>query len=120
METREDAAPSSDDAFLIVDASLRLHGLSRHAERLLGVREDLAVNRPLSEFVVPADAEVGSRGGIAAAVAEAVGSGTEPQHAFVRPASTFGVRVRARIVTCGPPRAALIVLESARPRLRVV
>jgi hypothetical protein len=120
LETREDAAPDPDDAFLIVDASLRLHGLSRQAERLLGVREDLVVNRPVSEFVVPADAEAGSRSGLAAAVAEAVGNGIESQHAFVRPANTFGVRVRARIVACGPPRAALIVLESARPRLRVV
>jgi hypothetical protein len=120
LETREDAVPEADDAFLVVDSSLRVHGLSRHAERLLGLREDLAVNRPLSELVVPADAETGSRSGLAAAVADAIGSGIEPQQAFVRPANTFGVRVRARIVACGPPRAALIVLDRARPRLRAV
>jgi hypothetical protein len=120
LEAREDAVPEHDDAFLVVDSSLRVHGLSRQAERLLGIREDLAVNRPLAELVVPADAEAGSRSGLAAAVAEAIGSESEPQHAFVRPANTFGVRVRARIVACGPPRAALIVLEGSRPRLRAV
>ena len=41
--------------------------------------------------------------------------------AFVRPWNTFGVRMRARIATCGPPRAALIVLETGRgPSLRAV
>jgi hypothetical protein len=39
----------------------------------------------------------------------------------VRPWNTFGVRMRARIATCGPPRAALIVLDSGRgPALRAV
>jgi hypothetical protein len=120
LETREDAAPDPADAFLIVDGSMRVHGLSRHAEQLLGVREDTVVNRPLTELLVPADAEAGHRTGLAAAVAEAVASGEDPLHAFVRPANTFGVRVRARITACGPPRAALVLLESGAPRLRAV
>jgi len=121
LETREDAAPQRRDAFLIVDSSLCLHGMSEHAEQLLGVREDVAVNRPLSELIVSADAEAGGRGGIAAAIASAIASGEQPRHVFVRPSNTFGVRVRARIVACGPPRAALIVLEGPRATtLRVV
>jgi hypothetical protein len=121
LETREDAAPSAHDAFLVVDSSLRVHGMSKHAEVLLGVREDLVVNRPLAELLVTADAESGDTGGFAAAIADAVASGDEPAHAFVRPWNTYGVRVRARIVPCGPPRAALIVLEGPRPgRLRAV
>jgi hypothetical protein len=121
LETREDAAPERRDPFLIVDSSLRLHGMSKQAEQLLGVREDVVVNRPLSELIVSADAESGERGGIAAAIADAIASGEQPRHVFVRPSNTFGVRVRARIVACGPPRAALIVLEGARPAaLRVV
>jgi PAS domain-containing protein len=120
LETRQDAAPDPADAFLIVDGSMHVHGLSRNAERLLGLREDAVVNRPLSELLVPADAEAGRPSSLAAAVAEAVASGLEPLHAFVRPANTFGVRVRARITACGPPRAALIVLDSQPPRLRAV
>jgi hypothetical protein len=30
------------------------------------------------------------------------------------------VRIRARIAACGPPRAALIVLDAQRPALRSV
>jgi hypothetical protein len=33
----------------------------------------------------------------------------------VRPWNTFGVRMRAKIAMCGPPRAALIVLDDDRP-----
>jgi hypothetical protein len=120
IETRSDAMPERSDAFVIVDASMRVHGLSQQAEQLLGLREDVAVNRPLTELLVPADAESTSGSALSAAVADAVSSGIEPLHAFVRPANTFGVRVRARIVACGPPRAALIVLEGNRPRLRAV
>jgi hypothetical protein len=120
LETREDAAPDPADAFLIVDGSMRVHGLSRHAEQMLGVREDTVVNRPLTELLVPADAEAGHRTALAAAVADAVANDTEPLHAFVRPANTFGVRVRARITACGPPRAALVLLDSGAPRLRAV
>jgi PAS domain-containing protein len=114
LETREDVAPEADDAFLVVDSSLRVHALSERAEDLLGVREDLVVNRPLAELLVPADAEGSSQSAIAAAVADAVGSSDRPSYSFVRPWNTFGVRVRARIVACGPPRAALIVLEGPR------
>lgn len=114
LETREDAAPGPDDAFLVVDASLRVHALSERAEELLGVREDLVVNRPLAELLVPADVEGPRHSEIAGAVADAVGSGDRPSYSFVRPWNTYGVRVRARIVACGPPRAALIVLEGPR------
>jgi PAS domain-containing protein len=114
LETREDVAPEADDAFLVVDSSLRVHALSERAEELLGVREDLVVNRPLAELLVPADVEGAKHSQIAAAVADAVGSGDHPSYSFVRPWNTYGVRVRARVVACGPPRAALIVLEGPR------
>jgi hypothetical protein len=114
LEAREDAAPGPKDAFVVVDASLLVHGMSERAEVLLQVREDVAVNRPLAELLVAADAENDSRGGFGAAIADAVASGDEPSYAFVRPWNTYGVRVRARIVPCGPPRAALIVLEGPR------
>lgn len=121
LETREDAAPEPHDSFLVVDASLRVHALSQRAEALLGVREDMIVNQPLSELLVPADVEDSVRDGVAAAVADAVGSSDRPSYAFVRPWNTYGVRVRARIVACGPPRAALIVLEgSSHGQLRAV
>jgi hypothetical protein len=114
LETREEAAPGPRDAFLVVDSALLVQAMSAQAENLLKIPENLAVNRPLAELIVPADAESGPRGGFAEAIADAVGKGDQPSYQFVRPWNTFGVRVRARIVACGPPRAALIVLEAPR------
>jgi hypothetical protein len=121
LETRGDALPSERDAFLVVDGAMLIQGLSRKAEQLLAVGEELAVNRPVSELLVAADAEARGRTSFAEAVVEAAGGNGEAVHAFVRPWNTFGVRLRARIAPCGPPRAALVVLDPspARP-LRAV
>ena len=47
-------------------------------------------------------------------IARAASDNDSITRAFVRPADTFGVRIRARIASCGPPRAALVVLDSPR------
>jgi hypothetical protein len=94
--------------------------MSRRAEGLLAVSEELAVHRPLSELLVPADAEASSRGGFARVVANAIAGSDEVVSAFVRPWNTFGVRMRVRIAPCGPPRAVLVVLDGQRNGLRAV
>jgi hypothetical protein len=123
LEVREDAVPSDQDPFLVVDSSLLVQAMSKQAETFLSMTEELAINKPVSELLVPADAEAQGPAGFAAAVAEAAdGQDPETARSFVRPWNTFGVRMRARIATCGPPRAALVVLEDNRPprRLRAV
>ncbi|MFZ0039698.1 MAG: hypothetical protein WAK93_00200 [Solirubrobacteraceae bacterium] len=122
LEARQDVVPEADDAFLVVDSSMLVQAMSREAQSLLAVTEELAIDKPVAELLVPADAEAQGRTGFAAAIAQAA-EGDDPDSArsFVRPWNTFGVRLRARIATCGPPRAALIVLENGRPpRLRAV
>lgn len=121
LETRRDIAPDRADAFLVIDRSLLVQAMSWRAEQLLGITEDGAVNRPVVQLLVPADAEAGRPAPFAAALAEAAAGDDQLGSAFVRPWNTFGVRLRARIASCGPPRAALVVLED-RPanRLRVV
>jgi len=118
LETRADAVPSRDDAFVVVDSQLLVQAVSREAQRLLGVSEERAVDTPVTELLISADAESANRTGFAAAIAQAA-QGLEPETArsFVRPWSTFGVRMRAKIAMCGPPRAALIVLSDDRPRV---
>ena len=122
LETREDAVPDSRDAFLVVDARMLIQAMSREAQTLLGLTEEMAIDKPVAELLVPADAEAQGRTGFAAAIAQAAG-GEDPDtaRAVVRPWNTFGVRMRARIATCGPPRAALIVLDNGRaPALRAI
>jgi hypothetical protein len=120
LETPADAAPQPRDAFLVVDDGLLVQAVSRRAQGVLAVSEEVAVNRPISELLVTADAEAqGNR--LAMAIVDAAHGTGEPVTAFVRPWNTFGVRMRARIAPCGPPRAALLVLQSPRQRpLRAV
>ena len=121
LETRADIAPSHRDAFLVIDSSLLVQAMSRRAETLLGVSEDGAINRPVTQLLVPADAEAGRPARFAAALTEAAAGADEQVSAVVRPWNTFGVRLRARVASCGPPRAALVVLEDQQERrLRVV
>jgi hypothetical protein len=116
LEAREDAVPDPRDAFLVVDSSLLVQAMSQEAQSLLDMSEETAVDKPVSELLVPADAEAQGRTGFAAAISQAAdGQDPDTGRAFVRPWNTFGVRMRARIATCGPPRAALIVLDNGRP-----
>lgn len=112
LETRADALPAPGDAFLVVDGTLSVCAVSGQAERLLGATETDAVERPLTDLLTPADAESPDRHGLAGAVTWVAGGEEETLHVFVRPANMFGVRYRARIAPCGPPRAALIVLSA--------
>ncbi len=121
LETRRDTAPAPRDAFLVIDSAMLVQAMSRRAQALLDLSEAEAVNRPVAELLVTADAEAQSSTGFAAAIVNAAGGAEEAVSAFVRPWNTFGVRMRARIAPCGPPRAALVVLEDPRARrLRAV
>jgi hypothetical protein len=113
LETRLDAVPKPSDPFLVVDSMLRVQAMSGPAERLLSVREENAVDRPVVELLWPADTEASRADLLATTLAEAAAGAEHEAHAYVRPWNTYGVRMRARIATCGPPRAALVVLERA-------
>jgi hypothetical protein len=122
LEAREDAVPESADAFLVVDSQLLVQAMSAEAQQFLDMTEEVAINKPVAELLVPADAEAQGRTAFAEAIAQAAdGQDPETARSTVRPWNTFGVRMRARIATCGPPRAALVVLEDSGPRrLRAV
>lgn len=111
LEARDDVAPDLGAPFVIADASLCVCAVSRSAEGLLGVGEQDAVGRPLTELVAPADAEPEAQRNLAMLVAWSARGEDEPSHTVVRPINVFGVRFKVRVGACGPPRAALIVLE---------
>ena len=57
LEAGEDIAPHAGDAFLVLDRVLAVCAVSRGAERLLATSEPDAVNRHVSELLMPAGAE---------------------------------------------------------------
>jgi hypothetical protein len=111
LEARADAAPRPQDPFLIVDGSLHVCALSAESEKLLAVAETDVVNRPVTELLTPADAEASGPETLASAIMWAARGEDEPTRVMVRPANVFGVRMPLRVGACGPPRAALLVLE---------
>ena len=111
LEASADTAPAPNGAFLVLDATLSVCAVSAAAEQLLAARETEAVNRHITELVVPADAEAQGPANLAAAVTWAARGDEEPRRVVVRPANTFGVRLGAQISSCGPPRAALLVFD---------
>jgi DNA-directed RNA polymerase subunit RPC12/RpoP len=111
LHTREDLAPRPHDAFLIVDSSLSVQAMSERAETALGISESYAVNRHITELLIPGDSEASAAGSLAVAITHAAAGDDLGTRIAVRPSNTFGVRMLARIAACGPPRAALLVLS---------
>lgn len=111
LTANADVAPGPGDPFMIVDGSLCVCAVSRVAEELLGIDETNAVNRHLSEFLVPADAEASGADNLMDLVIHAASDDSLARMAVVRPPDEFGVRFRAQVGACGPPRAALLVLS---------
>ena len=108
------AAPSVDDPFLLVDGTLSVCAVSRLAEDLLHVRETDAVNRHVTDFLVPADAEASGPESLVTLLVHAARGDGDTHDVVVRPADEFGIRYWARVGPCGPPKAALLVLADGR------
>src|SRR3954454_1211488 len=105
-------APSPVDPFLVIDTRLVVCGVSRAAENLLQTVETEAVNRHVTEFLVPAAVETPDAHNLLAPLVAAASGDGAPRTVVVRPAGMFGVRFWARVGPCGPPRAALVVLAA--------
>jgi hypothetical protein len=103
-------APQPSDPFLLVDSTLSVCGMSVLAEGILGVSETDAVNHHITEFLVPADAEVSGPGVLVTLLIHAARGDGEVHEVVLRPSAEFGIRYWARIGPCGPPQGALLVL----------
>lgn len=110
LDAPPDTAPTPKDAFMVVDSGMSIRALSKRAERLLGVEEPEAVGRHLSDFLSPADVETPPAQSFFARVLLAATGGAEVGNVAVRPAGEFGIRYWARVSTCGPSTAALLLL----------
>ena len=110
LQADTSVAPEPDDAFLIIDSSLSVQAVSERAEAQLGISEQQAINRHVTELLIAGDTET-SAGSLAVAITRAAGGNAAEGRFGVRPSRTFGVRMLARITVCGPPLAALLVLD---------
>jgi hypothetical protein len=110
LQASVDVVPRAGEPFLVIDSTLSVCAVSAHAEELLGTDETQAVNRHIADFLVPADANAPTAENLLVLLVDAASGTGAPQTAIVRPRQEFGVRFRARIGPCGPPRAALLVL----------
>jgi hypothetical protein len=115
LRTVPDAAPHRSDPFVIVNERLAVRGISRRAETVLRVDEPAAADIPLNEFLVsdggkPGDVELARLVALAA-------SGAGPSLTLtLRTVGDPQLRFRARITSCGPPLAALLVLGPLHDR----
>ena len=111
LSAPENVAPSARTPFLVIDSRLSICAVSRLAEDLLQVSEVNAINRHLTDFILPADAEVGGPESLVGSIIAAAGGSVAPHDIVVRPAGEYGVRYLVRVGPCGPPTAALIVFS---------
>jgi hypothetical protein len=106
-----EAAPTEYDAFLVIDNSLTVQAMSSAAECMLAISEHHAVNRLVTELLIPASTESPNHTGLAAAIVEAAAGDRGVTRVVVRPSRTFGIRLEGRIGPCGDPPAAVLVLR---------
>lgn len=106
-----DALPGAGAAFLIATAQLRISAVSEPAEGLFGPEPDL-LGSALTDIVAgPQDGD-----GFARVVARAALRNREPEVLQVHgvgDAARVGSMLAVRVSTCGPPRAALVTVESS-------
>lgn len=105
------ALPSPGGAFAVVTREGRISAVSEAAEPLIGEERGL-LGMPIGSAL--ASDEGDER--LARQVARAAGAGREVAQATVTPVLQAGdnsTRLSVRIASCGPPRAALLVLERA-------
>jgi hypothetical protein len=106
-----EATPTEQDAFLVIDNSLTVQAMSYAAECMLAISEHHAVNRLVTELLIPASINLPPHTGLAAAIVEAASGDGQVKRVVVRPSRTFGIRLEGRIAPCGDPRAALLILS---------
>lgn len=105
------ALPGPGAAFVIITREGKISAVSEAAESLIGEEPGL-LGMPVGSALASADGD----DHLGRQVARAAGAGREIARANVTPVLQAGgrpARLTARIANCGPPRAALLVLERA-------
>jgi hypothetical protein len=103
-----EALPGSGAAFVVVTREGRISAVSETAEPLVGEEAGL-LGMPVGSALTSDEGD----DRLARQVARAAGGGREVAEATLAPVpqDSRPARLTARIASCGPPRAALLVLE---------
>jgi hypothetical protein len=109
-----DAVPAPDAPFLVVDSTLSVCSVSRMAEPVLGIGASEAVDRNVTDLLVPADCEGSGPESLVNLIVHAARGEGDVHSVVLRPTSEFGIRFWAKIGPCGPPRAAILTLSDGR------
>jgi diguanylate cyclase (GGDEF)-like protein len=107
------AAPAVGEPFVIVDENLAVRALCKHADKLLGVSERWAIDRDIDELLTQADTDDPNITDLCAAIARSAQGDVELASVEVRLVNAAYPPFRVRIGPCGPPSAALLVLQDA-------
>ena len=105
------ALPGQGAAFVVVTREGRISAVSETAEPLVGEERGL-LGMPIGSALASTDDD----DQLVRQVARAAGAGREVAETTLTPVLQAGdapTRLNARIASCGPPRAALLVLERA-------
>jgi hypothetical protein len=111
LTTPRKALPGPGAAFVVVTREGRISAVSEAAESLAGEEAGL-LGMPIGSALASDEGDEL----LARQVARAAGAGREVAQAQLTPVLQAGekpTRLTARIANCGPPRAALVVLERA-------
>jgi hypothetical protein len=115
-----------DDPFVIIDQQFTVRALSQRAEVALGIEEPVGANVPLEQLLV---SDNGDRNEVelVRSIARALTGKSQSGTLALRRVGNPGLRFLARITSCGPPAAVLLILtrradqpSSSAKRLRLV
>jgi hypothetical protein len=115
LRTHRDLAPAPGDAFVVCDALLRVCALSRGAELLLGVFEPSVIHSPLEDLVTGVTRDAHGEPALPGLLRDAAAGELEIERTIVAPGGRREATCPARVGSCGPPLAALLVIDAALP-----
>jgi hypothetical protein len=110
VQTTPGAVPRSTEPFVIVDERLRVQAVSLQAEDVLMVADSDGFGAPLARYLISDDPRDPNGTQVTLRVTLAVEGRPALGALKVRTASAPEIRFRARLSSCGPPAAALLVL----------
>jgi PAS domain-containing protein len=115
LQTERGLAPSPGDAFVVTDADLLICAVSAGAERLLGSDEPAIIHRPLGEHLAGVERDQYGRERLSELLRGAAARPIGVVQTVVGLPARAGEHYAARLGACGPPAAALLVIEGPVP-----